>query len=231
MTTQNENKIDLAKQKAAFAAALLIEEGMKVGLGTGSTTFFFIEALIKKCREGLKIKAAATSKNSFELAKKGGIPLLDPEKMGTLDIAVDGADEIDLNRRMIKGGGGALLREKIIATSSNVVIIIVDESKIVPFLGKKPIPLEVLPFGCEETAAKVKSLNFQGHFRQNSDHSIFKTDNGNYIFDIYLDKPTENPEIIHQELKLIPGVLETGLFFEVADQILIGSFDGSVKTW
>ena len=218
---------DIAKQAAGNAAADLIQDDMLVGLGTGSTAFFFIEKLIERCRQGLKISAVASSERSKQQALIGGIPIRDINEVTSLDITADGADEIDQKKRMIKGGGGALLREKILASMSREMIVIVDESKLVKQLGKFPLPVEIVPFAYPATIKKIEDLGFRGEIRQ-KDKKIYITDNGNFIFDVHFQELCSMPEKINDALKTIPGVIETGFFFNLATRVLIGQPDGSV---
>ena len=184
MTKQDSKDILLAKKAAGYAAADLIQGGMVVGLGTGSTTAFFIEALARRHREGLKITAVATSEQSKRQAEHLGIPMLDPEIITILDVTVDGADEIDPAKNMIKGGGGALLREKLLAQSSREMIVIVDETKLVDHLGDHPLPVEIAPFVYRTTIQRLQNNGYQGALRMTRENTPFVTDNGNFIFDI-----------------------------------------------
>lgn len=222
------NDSHISKNSAGKAAAELIEDGMLLGLGTGSTASFFIEHLIERCRHGLKIQAIATSQKSWEQAKAGGIPLLDANAVTSLDLTVDGADEIDPQKRMIKGGGGALLREKILANMSREMIVIIDASKQVPHLGKHPLPVEITPFAHQATIAQIKQLGYRGEWRKNKKDQLFVTDNHNYIFDIFLDSPCY-PEEIDREISSIPGVITTGFFFNLAGRVIVGFPDGHVE--
>lgn len=216
------------KRAAGIAAAALVEDGMLVGLGTGSTATFFIESLIERCRTSdLQIQAIATSDRSARQAAAGGIALLDPATISTLDITVDGADEIDKQKRMIKGGGGALLREKIVATSSGEMIVIVDESKVVDHLGGFPLPLEVAAFAYNATLYKVCSLGYDGAMRKTKDGQLYITDNGNYIIDITFPHRCISPEKDQAALKAIPGILETGFFLGIAGRVIVGQNDGT----
>lgn len=210
-----------AKRAAALAALEYVKPGMKIGLGTGSTTVFFIEALGQK---HLDIQALPTSKASEALAKKWDIPLLNPDTVSSLDLTVDGADEVDSRWRMIKGGGGALLREKITAALSKRAIYIVDESKVVERLGKHSLPIEVLPWAKEGTKRLLAENGFNGRFRPD-----YLSDNQNLIFDIRFDSPMDDPEEVEKRLKTIPGILATGLFFNLASELIVGYSDGSVK--
>jgi ribose 5-phosphate isomerase A len=216
------------KKAVGYQAAELIQDGMRVGLGTGSTAFFFIERLIQRCKEGLKVHTAASSQHSFQQARNGGIPLLDINNLTTLDVTVDGADEIDPKKRMIKGGGGAHVREKILATMSHELIIIVDESKLVPELGTCKLPVEVLPFAHRATLHRIEKAGYKGTFRTASDGSLFVTDNHNLIVDIEFEKTRNQPEDDHEILIHLPGVVDTGFFFNLAGRVIIGFFDGQI---
>ena len=209
-----------AKRAAAIKAAEFVEDGMRLGLGSGSTVRFFIDALIKRCQEGLKVTAACSSIMTRQMAEEGGIKMIDD--FVSLDLTIDGADEIDPQKRMIKGGGGALLREKIIASSSIEMIVIVDESKCVEQLGKAKLPVEVACFGSMATAEKIP---FKGAFRM-KDEGLYTTDNGNYIYDISFNG---NPEDVDTQLRFIPGVLETGFFFSLAGRVVVGHSDETVE--
>jgi ribose 5-phosphate isomerase A len=218
------------KKAVGHRAAELIQNGMLVGLGTGSTSIYFIEKLIERCHHGLKIHAIASSEKSHDLAKKGGIPLLDVNAVTHLDITVDGADEIDPQKRMIKGGGGALVREKIVASMSKELVIIVDESKLSEKLGKRPLPVEIIPFGIASTLRHLEKLGYQGKWRKKQDGAFFVTDNGNYIFDIHFNKPIANPEQEQDNLIQIPGVVDTGFFLNLAGRVIVGFSDGQITS-
>lgn len=217
-----------AKDAAGKAAAELVQDGMLVGLGTGTTASFFIKHLIDRCQQGLKITAVATSKRSKEMAEAGGIPIIDMDKITEIDFTADGADEIDSQKRMIKGGGGALLREKIVDSASKDMVVIIDSSKLVERLGTFPLPLEVLPFGSHITRHKIEKLGLRGEFRQ-KENELYLTDNGNYIFDIHFPKPLDDPEVVNERLQAIPGILETGFFFNIAHRVIVGYPDGRVE--
>lgn len=218
-----------AKKAAGIAAAQLVENGMRVGLGTGSTAFFFIEALIQRFQQGLSLKGViATSQSSHELAVKGKLPLFKPEEFTELDLVIDGADEIDHQKRMIKGGGGALLREKIAASCAKEMIVVIDESKVVERL-KGPLPIEVSPFGCLATLKALNTLGLKGDFRHDSAGNFYVTDNQHYLIDLVFDKLLENPEEMDKKIKEIPGVLETGFFFHLAGRVVIGYQEGRAE--
>ncbi len=220
--------IEQAKKSVGQKAAELIENGMIVGLGTGTTAYWFIESLIARCKNNLKIQAVATSSSSLEQARLGGIPILDINTITSIDITVDGADEIDPQKRLIKGRGGALLREKIIASMSQEVIIIVDETKLVPKLGKCPLPVEIIPFGFLSTIHKLEKLGFLGQLRQKN-NTLLMTENGNYIYDIRLSPETTSPSEDNQRIIQVPGVIETGFFLELAGRVIVGFLDGRLQ--
>ncbi len=216
------------KKAVAYKAAELIENGMHIGLGTGSTVFFFIERLIQRCKDGLKIRAIASSEQSFRQAKAGNISLLDIDTVTALDLTVDGADEIDPQKRMIKGGGGAHVREKIVATMSREMIVIIDESKLVTTLGKHNLPVEILPFARNAILHHISKAGYKGEFRRKIDGNLFVTDNGNLLIDIHFDTLRKNPEQDHEALLHMPGVVDTGFFFNLAGRVIIGFADGQV---
>lgn len=219
----------IAKKSAGYAAAAFIKDGMTVGLGTGSTTAFFIERLIERCREGLKIVAVATSSRTETIARKGGIPLVDINTLSSIDLTVDGADEIDQEKQMIKGGGGALLREKIVASMSKEMTVVVDESKLVERLGRFPLPVEIVPFAYTATLHRIEMLGHSGTLRKDPSGQLYLTDNGNYIFDIHFKELISNPEQLHHQLREIVGVIESGLFIHLAGRVVIGYNDGKVQ--
>lgn len=216
------------KKKVGCKAAELIKNNMLVGLGTGSTAFYFIERLIQRSHQGLKIGVVASSQQSFIQAKQGGLHLLDIDRLCSLDLTVDGADQIDSQNRMIKGAGGAHVREKIMASMSREMIVIIDESKIVKELGKTKVPVEILPFATTATIHHIKQAGYKGLLRTNADQSLYITDNQNYLFDIYFPSFISSPEQEHQKLIQIPGVIDTGFFFNLAKRVITGFFDGQI---
>jgi ribose 5-phosphate isomerase A len=216
------------KQAVGYKAAELIQNDMLVGLGTGSTVYYFIEKLIERVKGGLHIKAVSSSIKSTELAAKGGIKLVDINTLSHLDLTVDGADEIDAQKRMIKGGGGALLREKILASMSRELVIVVDESKLSHELGQQKLPVEIVPFAHGITLKKIEKLGYKASFRKAKDGSLYLTDNGNHIIDIAFPGPLAAPEEVDTELQKIPGVVETGFFFHLAGRVIVGFKDGQV---
>lgn len=219
---------DKAKEAAAIYAAQMVENGMLIGLGSGSTASYFIEYLVRRCERGLKIQAVATSLKSQALATQGGIPIIDINEVSKLDFAIDGADEVDPKKNMIKGGGGALLREKIVASMANEMVVIIDDRKCVDVLGSFPLPVEIVPFGFRGTIEKMLRHNFHPKLRQDQKGETYITDNGNYIVDLHFEK-IHHPEEINHTLHAIPGVVETGLFVKMAGRVVIGHSDGTVS--
>lgn len=224
-----QDTIHQAKAAAGQTAADWVESGMRVGLGTGSTVFFFIQHLITRVREGLDICCVATSQVSEDLARQGGIKVSSLDELGKLDLTVDGADEIDPQKRMIKGGGGALLREKIVASRSQEMVVIVDEGKCVSQLGSFPLPVEIIPFAHQSTKNLIEELGYPGEFRKQADQNLFVTDNGNFILDLQLKGLTWDPQKLDLQLLQIPGVVETGLFLNLAGRVVVGTASGNVK--
>lgn len=216
------------KKAVGYRAAELIEEGMLVGLGTGSTAFFFIERLGQRCKEGLKIRAVASSENSKALAMQAGIALIDTHLVTRLDITVDGADEVDPKKRLIKGGGGAHVREKIVASMSRELVIIIDESKHVRALGKCKLPVEILPFAHLATLRHIQKGGYQAELRLTDRNQPFITDNQNLIVDIHFQHLLDEPEKEHETLLHIPGVVDTGFFFNLTGRVITGFSDGQI---
>ena len=221
--------LEEAKAAAGRRAAEFIQDGMVVGLGTGSTAAYFIDALIRRCRDGLRIKAIASSHASADRASKGRIPILDINSVPKIDITVDGADEIDHQKRMIKGGGGAHTREKILAASSHELIIIVDQTKLVERIGHCKLPIEILSYGAPSTRHRIEQLGLQGQWRLKSDNHPFITDNGNPLFDIHFATPPHAPEQLNDQLLRIAGVVDTGFFFNLAGRVVIGHPNGAIE--
>ena len=215
------------KKLAAEKAVEYIEDGMCIGLGTGSTAYWAIQAIGKLVQQGLKVKAIATSKDSESLAIELGIQVVSFAEIDQLDITIDGADETDENLNVIKGGGGALVREKIVAAASRIYIIIADEKKLVPQLGAFPLPVEIIQFGWEMTVRHLQKRGCKTDLRIRN-NKPFISDNGNYIIDCSFGKILQ-PELLHQQLNAIPGVVENGLFLRMADLVILGESDGSTK--
>ncbi|WP_152397504.1 ribose-5-phosphate isomerase RpiA [Paenibacillus guangzhouensis] len=214
------------KQIAAEKAVESIEDGMIVGLGTGSTAYFAIQKIGERVREGLKIQAVASSTVSESLAHDLGIPIIPFADVEVIDLTIDGADEVDANLQLTKGGGGALLREKLLAANSRRFIVIVDESKVVDSLGAFPLPVEIVPFAYELTVRKLQALGCELTIRQ-KDGSNYITDNGNLIADCRFGSITD-PVTLHTQLNLIPGVVENGLFVGLTSQLIVGHANGTL---
>lgn len=215
------------KQLAAEKAVEYVEDGMKVGLGTGSTAYWAIRKLGERVSEGLKITAVATSRASEEQARELGIPLVAFGDIDSLDLTIDGADELDNSLQLIKGGGGALLREKIVASNSTRMIVIADEGKVVSTLGKFPLPVEIVPFAWEWTVAELAKLGCQPELRRNGEE-LYKTDNGNYIADCRFEAIESAPKLA-LTIQSIPGVVDHGLFIGIAAMAIVGKHDGSIE--
>lgn len=212
------------KQAAGERAAEYVENGMTIGLGTGSTVYWTIRRLAERVRDGLKIRAIPTSRETENLAAELGISLTSFAEVRELDLTIDGADEISPAFDLIKGGGGALLREKLVAAASRRLIIVADQSKLVSRLGSSPLPVEVAPFGWETVARRVENLGFAAQLRLNEGEP-FVTDNGNYILDCVCGT-IENPAKLHDDLKLLTGVVETGLFVGMASVVVVAGANG-----
>lgn len=233
--SNNLSPIDKAKFVAAKRAVAYVENGMKVGLGTGSTAAWMVKCLGERIRdEGLNVTGVPTSSRTADLAAQVGVPTLTLDQAKWLDLTIDGADEYDANLNLIKGGGGALLQEKIVATASDQVVVIADLSKQVDTLGAFPLPLEVIPFGwqttkalVEETLVNMDVLGRSAVLRLNND-APFVTDEGNLILDLHL-KRIGNARQLSLVLNQIPGVVENGLFIDICDVVVIGNGDGSVE--
>lgn len=221
MGSTDESKILVGEEVVKY-----IKDGMKVGLGSGSTMFYMVQKLGERVKkEGLNIIGIPTSSETAEWANEFGVPFTDFSNIQQLDIAIDGADEVDPNLQLIKGGGGALVREKIVADAAKEFYVIVDDSKTVDHLGAFSLPVEVVPFGWQVTAAKVAKLGCDPILRR-KDGEIFVTDNRNYILDCNFNKILE-PEKLHNDLKSMVGVVETGLFINMTTKLLVGK-DGEV---
>ena len=224
----------LEQKKAAAEEALKhVEDGMLLGLGTGSTADLFTEALSKKVAEGLKVKCVATSKATHQLAERLDIEIVQLNDHPVLDLTVDGADELDPQLRLIKGGGGALLREKIVASSSKKMIVIADETKKVAVLGKFHLPVEVVQYGARATAFMIGTVGeWAGctgkiELRKDDNENPFITDNGNYIIDCHFGE-IKDAEKLLSGLSSIAGVVEHGLFIGLARMAILGTPFGPI---
>ncbi|WP_017727773.1 ribose-5-phosphate isomerase RpiA [Halalkalibacterium ligniniphilum] len=215
---------ELFKKIAAEKAVDYIKDGMTIGLGSGSTIYWMIKKLSERVQQGLKIKGIPTSRRTEIWAREAGIPLTSFAEIKELDLAIDGADEVDPNFHLTKGGGGSLVREKIVDVSSKQFIVVVDQSKLVNTLGAFPLPVEVVPFGCEATAEKLTALHVKPILRM-KDNEIFISDNGNYILDCQFNS-ISNPKALHEQIKRLVGVVETGLFVGMANKIIVGGENG-----
>lgn len=216
------------KKLAAEKAVEAVEQDMIVGLGTGTTAYWAIQKIGQRVKEGLRIKAVSTSQQSEDLAREWGIPMVSFADIESIDVTIDGADEVDKYRNLIKGGGGALLREKIVAYHTKKYLIIVDESKLVTHLGRFPLPVEVLPFAVDLTLKRLKRFSQNIQVRQDGGKN-YVTDNGNFIADINLF-PIVDPEQMNEALHQIPGVMETGLFLQkLVTNVIVGRSDGKVE--
>lgn len=217
-----------AKKIAAEKAVSFIEDGMTIGLGTGTTAYWAIQKIAERVQEGLNIKAVASSVQSEDMAKNLGISIIPFSSIDTIDLTIDGADEVDLKKNLIKGGGGALLREKIIAYNSQQFYVIVDESKKVNVLGHFPLPVEIAPFAFELTLQQLKKMDCEVTLRI-KDGNIFETDNGNFIADCQFNK-IPDPDGLNTLLNSLPGVLETGLFVHtMVHSVIVGYTSGQVE--
>lgn len=227
--------IDRAKFIAAKRAVDFIEDGMRVGLGTGSTAAWMVRCLVERVKaEGLQITGVPTSARTADLGRSLGLRVVSLDEAKWLDLTIDGTDEFDPNLNLIKGGGGALLMEKIVATASDQMIVIADISKQVEKLGSFPLPVEIIPFGwqttktlIEETLINLDVMGRSSTLRLDRDQPYI-TDQGNYILDLHLRR-IGNARQVSLVLNQIPGVVENGLFIDICDIIVLGHGDGTVE--
>jgi ribose 5-phosphate isomerase A len=223
---------DEAKRNAAIEAVKHVQDGFIIGLGSGSTAAYAIEAIAEKTkRENLNVKGIPTSTQAFSLAVKNGIPVTTLEEHDTIDLCIDGADQIDPNLNLIKGMGAALTREKIVASASKQNIIIADETKRVKVLGEMqhPVPVEVLPFGSGFVKRRIEALGGKPVVREGKGKlGPVITDNGNMVMDVVFGE-IHDPTVLAVKLKMIPGVVETGLFVGLTDVVYVGSSSGVEK--
>ena len=215
------------KKNAALKAVEQVQSGMTLGLGTGSTAYFAIEAIGEQWQAGtLKdIRAIPTSEATAAQASGYGIPLVELADVDRIDLTIDGADEFDPHLRLIKGGGGALFREKLVAFASDKMLVISDASKEVEHLGAFPLPVEVLPKAIRLVQRVLTEKGCGPVLRTQKDGSPYLTDNQNYILDCHLEK-IDNPEQLDLLLHMVPGIVETGLFLGLATQVIVGQGDG-----
>ncbi|GAB0114059.1 ribose-5-phosphate isomerase RpiA [Acidisoma sp. C75] len=232
--TEQLSPQDAAKQAAADAAAAMISDGMLVGLGSGTTLRRFVRSLGLRCAAGLSITGVPTSESTRALAAEVGVPLADLNAVGELDLVFDGADEIDPQGQMIKGGGGNLLWEKIVATAGRRFVAVIDDSKTKARLGAFALPVEVVQFGWRATERIMRGLLVESGYLdptitlRGGLSSPFITDSGHYILDCALGE-ISHPEALAIALNRIPGVVENGLFIDIAREAIIGEPDGTVR--
>ncbi|HET6182726.1 MAG TPA: ribose-5-phosphate isomerase RpiA [Acetobacteraceae bacterium] len=218
------------KREAGEAAAAMVQDGMAVGLGTGSTAYFAVAALGRRVRAGLRIAAIPTSERTAAQARAEGIPLVTFAERSRLDLTIDGADEIARGSLdLIKGLGGALLREKLVAAASDRLMIVADDSKLVDRLGTHaPVPVEVVAFGWETTAARLAAAGVEPALRRGTGGAPFVTDGGNLILDCAC-RAIADPAALHRRLKEIVGVVETGLFPAMVSAALVAGAGGVMR--
>ena len=224
---------DIAKRAAGRTAAReYCKDGMKLGLGSGTTSHWFVRELAEQVRDGLDVVGVPTSTATRDLAIELGIRLADLNDLGELDLAIDGPDEIDHNGNMIKGGGACLWWEKIVARASRRMVVVADDTKVVNRLGAFPLPIEVLPFGWVSSQRLIRELLVDTGYphvpldRRVRDGELVVTDSGNYLLDAHLGA-VHDPEALATALNQVPGVVENGLFVGVADQVVLGHPDDS----
>ncbi|MCL2296339.1 MAG: ribose-5-phosphate isomerase RpiA [Methanomassiliicoccaceae archaeon] len=221
------SELNLKKVVAEKAVDDYVKDGMTVGLGTGSTSEYAVRRVGELVKNGFRLKCVATSERTADLAQRLGIELCDLNDVDHIDVTIDGADEVDPAKQLIKGLGGALLREKIVAAASLAEVIIVDSSKLVEKLGvKTPLPVEVVPYGYKKTAYALESQGCKAKLRM-SGGIPFVTDAGNYIYDCKFES-IESPFFLESRIDVIPGVVENGLFLNTADAVLVSHPDGTV---
>ncbi len=218
--------LESLKKSAALKAVEFVRDGMVVGLGTGSTAKHMVAALGDRVRTGMKLRGVPTSQETAELARQAGIPLIDSDNRWEIDVAIDGADQVDPHFNLIKGGGGALLKEKIVAGSAKQFIVMVDHTKQVSVLGGAfPLPIEVVPFGWGSTAREIEALTQSHVVLRERNGAPFKTEAGHLIVDVHLDR-IDHPGELETALNLIPGVVETGLFVGRTNVLIVGTPQG-----
>jgi len=212
---------DNEKELAGRASARFVNDGNIVGLGTGTTAVHAVHAIADRVKSGLKILGIPTSVRTGELARSLGIPLTTLDEYQEIDVTIDGADEIDPRLCLIKGGGGALLREKIIASASRKMVVIADSTKLVPVLGKFPLPVEVIGFAQVVVAKKIQQMGAKVDLRKDAAGKVYVTDEGHHILDCRFGE-IPDPPALGRMLNDIPGVVEHGLFIGLASVALVG---------
>ncbi len=218
--------LDSLKRSAALKAAEYVRDGMVVGLGTGSTAKHMVIALGEKVRAGMRIRGISTSHETAKLAQMHGIPLIETDDAWVIDVAIDGADQVDPQFNLIKGGGGALLKEKIVAASAKQFIVVVDHTKLVPALGNSfPLPIEVIPFGWGSTARQIEEVAGGKAALRERNGQTFRTEAGHFILDLHIAR-IDNPARLETQLNQVPGIVETGLFVGRAHLLIVGTPTG-----
>jgi ribose 5-phosphate isomerase A len=221
--TQDEAKALVGKRAVDF-----VDEGMAVGLGTGSTATAFIRALGERVAQGLKIRCVASSEASKQLGLSLGMDVVSLEELPELDVYIDGADEVGPGLALIKGGGGALLREKIVASAAKRFVVVVDSTKVVEVLGRFPLPVEVVKMALPLVQQRLEDLGLNPGLRKHKDGSIYLTDENNYILDCACGE-IDDPEVTAAEIRGIVGVVEHGLFLGMASLALVAGEDGVLE--
>ncbi len=217
---------DEAKRIAAAAAVELVEDGMRLGIGTGSTAEQFIHLLGQKVKAGLKVSGVPTSERSVALCLQLGISLSNLDDTPILDLAVDGTDEFDASLNLIKGGGGALLREKIVASAAKRFVVIADSSKQVDVLGAFPLPVEIIPMARQPITQRLSDMGASVNLRTVANGEPFQTDEGHWILDGSFGPSITEPASLAKQLSVWPGVVDHGLFCGMAEQVILGSANG-----
>lgn len=219
---------DEIKQAVARRAAEFVTDGMTLGIGTGSTATHLLHALAERMKNGLRFRGVPTSEQTEKLALQLKIPIINLDEADDIQLAIDGADEVSEQLDLIKGGGGAFLQEKMVAFAAKKFIVMADESKLVTRLGKFPLPVEVVPYGVERIKDHIKGLGCKQAVLRYRNDKIFITDHGHRVLDCHFGV-IDNPLALSAKLKEIPGVVETGLFLQMADVAIIGYSDGTIK--
>lgn len=218
--------LDSEKRQSALKATEFVRDGMVVGLGTGTTSKHLILALGARVRAGLKIQAVPTSHDTAALARQSGIPLIESDNAWMIDVAIDGADQVDPKLNLVKGGGGALLKEKIVAAAAKQFIVMVDHTKLVPGLGGSfPLPIEVVQFGWGSTARNIEQVSGGKAVLRERNGTVFQTEAGHVILDLHMPK-IDDPATLEIELNQIPGIVETGLFIGRTSILIVGHAQG-----
>ena len=219
-----------AKRAAAFAAADLVPTGATIGLGSGSTFAFVLERLAERMqKDGFTVRGVPSSIATADIAKRLGVPLVSLDEVERLDLTIDGADEVDPRKNLIKGGGGAHVRERIVAEAAKEMIVVIDEQKLVDVLGKAfLLPVEVLPFGWMQTARAIAATGCTTKRREGADQKPYVTDNGNWILDCKY-AGIDDPALLDAQLGGLTGVVDHGLFVGIAGRIVVGNADGKVR--